>query len=171
MNITDKELERLENCKSAKDWSEACDAIKGARGQMYPDDWWDKVKQSGMMDRILARWGGDSQIRLSNPDDSNPDDPPPQTAMEIIMAIASVAVDLELNQEDLKLAKQNRRMIQDAAFGGVTLKPEQIKALQDGIAKAKSENTDACYVDGQELDVGYAVQLLKYWNERAVDRN
>lgn len=102
-----------------------------------------------------------------NPDD----DPPPQTAMEIIMAIASVAVDLELNQEHLKLAKQNRRMIQDAAFGGVTLSPEQIKALQDGIAKAKSKNTDTCYVDGQELDLGYAVQLLKYWNERSVDRN
>ena len=71
-NITDKELEMLEACQSAEDWGNACDKIKGERGQAYPDDWWDKVKLSGMMDRILGRWGADSQIKsvsFKNKDD------------------------------------------------------------------------------------------------------
>ena len=64
--ITDEELKRLEDCKTAKDWNEACDAIKNARGgQMYPDDWWEKVKESGMMDRSMARWGENSDIKIS----------------------------------------------------------------------------------------------------------
>ena len=62
MNITEEELESLDACQSAQDWREACDKIKGVRGHAYPDDWWDKVKLTGMMDRILGRWGGDSQI-------------------------------------------------------------------------------------------------------------
>ena len=62
-NITNEELEMLEACQSAQDWREACDKIKGERGQAYPDDWWDKVKLSGMMARILSRWGNDSEIR------------------------------------------------------------------------------------------------------------
>lgn len=63
--ITQEELSMLEACQSAQDWREACDAIKKSRGGMYPDDWWDKVKLSGIMDRILARWGDDSEIKVS----------------------------------------------------------------------------------------------------------
>ena len=63
MKITTEELKSLEACQSAQDWSDACDAVKEARGGHYPDDWWDKVKLSGMMDRILGRWGVDSNIR------------------------------------------------------------------------------------------------------------
>ena len=62
-NITNEELSMLEACQSAEDWREACDKIKGAREQCYPDDWWNKVKLTGMMDRILARWGNDSEIK------------------------------------------------------------------------------------------------------------
>ena len=62
-NITEEELARLEDCQSAQDWSDACDAVKEARDGHYPDDWWNKVKLSGMMDRILGRWGADSNIR------------------------------------------------------------------------------------------------------------
>ena len=65
MKITEQELESLEACQSAQDWREACDKIKGERGQAYPDDWWDKVKLSGMMARILGRWGDDSEIKVS----------------------------------------------------------------------------------------------------------
>lgn len=61
-NITNEELSMLEACQSAEDWRKACDKIKGAREQCYPDDWWNKVKLTGMMDRILARWGQDSEI-------------------------------------------------------------------------------------------------------------
>jgi hypothetical protein len=32
---------------------------------MYPDDWWDKVKLSGMMDRIMDRWGADSDLTVT----------------------------------------------------------------------------------------------------------
>ena len=62
-NITTEELQRLEDCKSAQDWSDACDAVKEARNGQYPPDWWDKVKLSGMMDRIMARWGEDSELK------------------------------------------------------------------------------------------------------------
>ena len=65
-NITNEELSMLEACQSAQDWREACDKIKGAREQCYPDDWWNKVKLTGMMDRILARWGEDSKVRVSS---------------------------------------------------------------------------------------------------------
>jgi len=64
-NITNEELSMLEACQSAEDWREACDKIKGERGQAYPDDWWDKVKLSGMMDRILGRWADDPNITFS----------------------------------------------------------------------------------------------------------
>jgi len=64
MNITKQETASLEACQSADDWSVACGKIKSARNGMYPPDWWDKVKMSGMMDRIMARWGSDSELRI-----------------------------------------------------------------------------------------------------------
>ena len=63
-NITDKEIRLLEGCQSAKDWSRACDTIKSARGGEYPDDWWEKVKMSGMMDRIMSKWGASSELKV-----------------------------------------------------------------------------------------------------------
>jgi len=65
-NITQEELQTLEACQSAEDWGQACVTIKKARDGMYPDDWWDKVKQSGLMDRILGRWGKDSSLKLTS---------------------------------------------------------------------------------------------------------
>ncbi len=64
-NITNEELSMLECCQSAQEWREACDKIKSVRGQDYPDDWWGKVKLTGMMDRILGRWGDDSELKIS----------------------------------------------------------------------------------------------------------
>ena len=69
-NLTDTEMSLLNGCQSADDWSNACDKIKKARGGEYPEDWWDKVKLSGMMDRILARWGSDSSLKGYFPQDS-----------------------------------------------------------------------------------------------------
>jgi len=63
-NITQKELGSLNACQSAQDWGDACDAIKEARGGMYPEDWWNKVKLSGMMDKIMTRWGEDSSLSV-----------------------------------------------------------------------------------------------------------
>lgn len=65
-NITEEELAMLEACQSPQDWREACQKIKGAREEAYPDDWWDKVKLSGMMERILSRWDEDSELLITS---------------------------------------------------------------------------------------------------------
>lgn len=69
-DLTDAELEMLENCYTAVEWESACEAIKEARGGQYPPNWWPRVKLSGLMDRIMARWGEDSELRAYqiNPD-------------------------------------------------------------------------------------------------------
>ena len=64
-NITESELQILEACQSKSDWGDACKRIKGFRDGAYPDDWWARVKLTGMMDRIMARWGSDSELRIS----------------------------------------------------------------------------------------------------------
>jgi len=64
-NLSDEEMDRLDACETAEDWGLACDAIKEARGGMYPDDWWDRVKLSGMMDEIMGRWGANSELTLT----------------------------------------------------------------------------------------------------------
>ena len=67
--ITPDEIHLLESCRSAHDWSTACDLIKEARGgHLYPPDWWDKVKLSGLMDRILSRWESSSELRVTDLD-------------------------------------------------------------------------------------------------------
>ena len=66
MKITHEELQRLEDCQSAQDWADACDAVKEARDGQYPDDWWDEVKLSGMMDRVLGRWDESSELKVAS---------------------------------------------------------------------------------------------------------
>ena len=67
MNITDEQLKSLEDCQSAHDWREACNAITAASESKvaYPDDWWEKVVESGLMDRVTARWGASSDLTVS----------------------------------------------------------------------------------------------------------
>ena len=67
MNITDQELEMLSNCLSEEEWGRACDQIKKVRGGQYPPDWWARVKQSGLLTRVLARFGQDDGIHLIIP--------------------------------------------------------------------------------------------------------
>ena len=64
MNLTQEELGVLKSCNSEKDWNAACDEIKRTRDGAYPPDWWAKVKLSGMMARISARWGSDDRIHM-----------------------------------------------------------------------------------------------------------
>ena len=66
-DITEDEIAMLEACGSTEDWNAACTKIKEARGGSYPPDWWPKVKMSGMMDRILAKWGATSEIKIAVP--------------------------------------------------------------------------------------------------------
>ena len=67
MKITKEQMQSLEDCQSADEWRKACHAIKSASesGICYPDDWWDKVVQSGLMDRVTARWGASSEISVT----------------------------------------------------------------------------------------------------------
>jgi len=67
MNLTQKELEQLENCQSEEEWNSICDEIKATRNGQYPPDWWAKVKLSGLGERIAARWGDDFKIKIWTP--------------------------------------------------------------------------------------------------------
>jgi hypothetical protein len=54
--VTNKELAVLEACESEEDWNNACEAIKSARGGYYPEDWYDRVVNSGFQEKIQSRW-------------------------------------------------------------------------------------------------------------------
>lgn len=69
-DLTDQEIAGLERVQSADEWNRTVDGIKQARGGAYPDDWWEKMKLSGRMDRIFARWGGSAEIRLTRGSDA-----------------------------------------------------------------------------------------------------
>lgn len=56
--LTDAEMTRLKNTKTEQEWSDACDAVKAARGGAYPEDWFVKVLASGLMSRVQANWVG-----------------------------------------------------------------------------------------------------------------
>jgi len=63
-NLTEEEMGMLEACQTAEDWGNACDKIKKSRGEYYPEDWWARVKMTGMMDRVMSRWGSDSELKV-----------------------------------------------------------------------------------------------------------
>jgi len=65
-HISEEELASLNAVQSEDEWCAACVKIKDARGNKYPNDWYEKVLKSGMMDRIAAQWGGDSKIHISS---------------------------------------------------------------------------------------------------------
>jgi len=65
MNITETEIQMLEQCKSEQEWGNACDSIKKVRGGSYPSDWWPKVMLSGLANRVLNSFGSTSEIKIS----------------------------------------------------------------------------------------------------------
>lgn len=65
MNITDQEIEMLEAVQTEDEWNEACDKIKQVRNNQYPSDWWGKVRMSGLMDRVFARFGATTELSVS----------------------------------------------------------------------------------------------------------
>ena len=62
--LSTHEMDMLNKCETAEDWGNACDFIKGRRGGEYPHDWWDRVKMTGLMDKIMSRWGASSRLTL-----------------------------------------------------------------------------------------------------------
>jgi len=56
-NLTESEFARLNACRSEQDWADAVTAIKDARDDDYPADWYERMLATGLMDRICGRFG------------------------------------------------------------------------------------------------------------------
>lgn len=69
--VSIEELDLLERCQTAVEWGEACDTIKENHGGDYPKNWWEVVKESGMMQKIMDRWDGSAELNLIDLDDSS----------------------------------------------------------------------------------------------------
>lgn len=65
MNLTTGELARINACQTAQEWQAICDAVKAARKGAYPPDWFPVVLQSGLCDRVVKRWGGSAEIKVT----------------------------------------------------------------------------------------------------------
>lgn len=66
--LTEEEMTRLRSCNSERDWNRTCDAVKAARGGLYPADWWQRIMLSGEADRIFKRWNGSTEIKIEKLD-------------------------------------------------------------------------------------------------------
>lgn len=55
-NLTEEELNRLRNTNTEWEWNEACDDVKRARGNQYPEDWYQKVLASGVAGAAMVRF-------------------------------------------------------------------------------------------------------------------
>jgi hypothetical protein len=64
-NLTEGELSRLELVRTEDEWGAACRSIKTAHEGRYPDDWFHKVIQSGLLNRVLARFGQKPGVYVS----------------------------------------------------------------------------------------------------------
>ena len=65
--MTEEQMQSLESCRTAPEWRKACNEIKASTPSKvcYPDDWFAKVVESGLMDRITSRWGGSSDLSVT----------------------------------------------------------------------------------------------------------
>lgn len=62
--MTPEEIAAFEACKSEGDWNALCNKLKASRDGQYPPDWWTVMKVSGRMARIVAGFGGSTEIRI-----------------------------------------------------------------------------------------------------------
>ncbi len=65
-NLTQDEINQLEVVQTEDEWNAACKTIKKTHGDRYPDDWFAKVLQSGLSNRVLARFGEKPGMYLSS---------------------------------------------------------------------------------------------------------
>ena len=57
-DLTEAELATLKAAKTQAEWNAACDAVKRVRSRAYPNDWYEKVIASGLVNaaqRLPAR--------------------------------------------------------------------------------------------------------------------
>jgi len=71
-NITEAELDKIRNCKSAADWNKACNDVKAAHSGAYPPDWYAKVMLSGLARTVMAGFGKSPEIGIAPLDDDEP---------------------------------------------------------------------------------------------------
>ena len=55
-SLTNNEIAVLKSCQSEDDWTNAVQAIKDARNGYYPEDWFEKIVNSGLQKQIQSRW-------------------------------------------------------------------------------------------------------------------
>lgn len=65
-HITDEEISLLNSTTSTDEWNTACEIIKKVRDGEYPHDWFPKVIMSGLMDKILSKFGSSSEIKVTS---------------------------------------------------------------------------------------------------------
>ncbi len=54
----------METSTSAQEWNDNCDKVKAACDG-YPDFWWETMITSGVADRILARFGESTKLKIT----------------------------------------------------------------------------------------------------------
>jgi hypothetical protein len=64
MGITEAELQTLETANTAEEWNAACAAIKAVRGGIFPEDWYPRVMQAGVLKRFGERSKVDTGIHV-----------------------------------------------------------------------------------------------------------
>ena len=62
----DEVIALMETSQTREQWNTNCDVVK-ANCNGYPPFWFEAIIQSGVGDRIAARWGSDMKIRAYNP--------------------------------------------------------------------------------------------------------
>ena len=51
MYLTDSQVKRFEGTASEKEWNSLCDIILDSNNGKYPDNWYEKIVLSGLVDR------------------------------------------------------------------------------------------------------------------------
>lgn len=54
----------MESSQSKAEWNANCRTVKAAFDGHYPDYWWPVIINSGLCDRVAARWGDSSAITV-----------------------------------------------------------------------------------------------------------
>lgn len=52
------------SCMSVKEWNDNCKLVKNAHGGQYPSYWWEVIIQSGLAEKVMARFGETPTIRV-----------------------------------------------------------------------------------------------------------
>ena len=60
---TEEVVTLMSSSQTRDEWNSNCNAVKKRCGG-YPEFWYAAITQSGLADRIAAKWGGDAKIHI-----------------------------------------------------------------------------------------------------------